>query len=390
MHRAAATSARWRRRNSPPLYLEDPVRAQLTQRGGVDVELLSGVGINHGNPANQAVGGSVTIGQDASIDVDPGRAVRIASGGQITVNGRITAPGGSISIVNNSAISNSGAGARSIWIGDNAMLDVAARAYIARDGLGRAYGIVPDGGTISLGSDGGINASTYIAYAADAFVVIRPGAVLDASGTVAEIDLSAGTNPATSRQPVIVASDGGSITLRSYDGLYVEGTVLAASGGAGASGGSLALILESPIYGYGTSATEVPASLRAGRVLFVGQDAVPGALLASATAGQVDPSLVIGHGAISARQIDAGGFDSVALWGRTAIAFDGDVALHVGRSIALQQGAIYDTVAGGNVTLALPMSSSMVRPPSLIHSAPSCPRCCRRGLPEAPSVSSPI
>ncbi len=74
-----------------------------------------------------------------------------------------------------------------------------------------------------------------------AFVVVRPGARLDASGASAVVDV-AGVGP------VNVASHGGVIALSSMRGLFLDGDLRAAAGGAGAAGGTLALNLETPSY----------------------------------------------------------------------------------------------------------------------------------------------
>ena len=70
----------------PDEYLADPVNAKLIQRGGVDLELLSGRSV--GGNASALSGGGVTIAEGASIKVDAGHKVSIASGGQINIDGR--------------------------------------------------------------------------------------------------------------------------------------------------------------------------------------------------------------------------------------------------------------------------------------------------------------
>ncbi|MFD2431688.1 hypothetical protein ACFSUK_33635 [Sphingobium scionense] len=135
-----------------------------------------------------------------------------------------------------------------IRIGSEAVIDVAARSATAVDRLGRRYGIVADGGTIALG--GGLDwEDTGSAKAADAFIVIETGALLDASGTQATLDL-----PSTMGMPSIttqVVSDGGTIVAKSNVGLYLDGTVKAEAGGKGAAGGTLGLALESAAYRVG-------------------------------------------------------------------------------------------------------------------------------------------
>jgi filamentous hemagglutinin family protein len=339
----------------PSLYLANPQTATVTQRAGASVTLLSGGDAGVTGTAN---GGSIFLGAGSAISVDPRQSVDIASGGQITIDATITALSGTIDIVNNRPIANE-LGGMSVWIGGDAVLDASAAVYTAVDATGQPFGIVGNGGAITLGSDGGA-ASTLTGQApsADAFVIIRPGAVVEASGASAIIDPnaglsnhlgSAGSAGATANGPIDVASSGGAITLGSYDGIDVDGTLVAASGGAGAAGGTLAIILESPIY-----AASLPAALMNGRVLTITQDTQPSGLPADLQPGLLSAGLVFGAASVSAQQINAGGFDNVVLWGRTAIVFAGNVTLSAGQSISLEQGAFFDSVAGDTATISAP------------------------------------
>ena len=88
------------------------------------------------------------------------------------MDGRLTAHGGSITLINES--DNSLGASRNfdaygqgrallLWIGANAAVDVSGAAYTATDTTGRTYGTVTDGGSINLGG-------------ATGFVIVRPGA----------------------------------------------------------------------------------------------------------------------------------------------------------------------------------------------------------------------
>jgi hypothetical protein len=259
----------------PPLYQENPRTATLVQRAGGSLVLNSAINAGYANVA----GGTLTIGTGAQLGVDPGQSIRLEALGQITVHGTLTAHGGSIAIVNDHSAeilfpsnptSNFDTGALSIWIGDNARLDVSGQAYTSLDVAGRAYGLAPNGGSITLGNTAGVTTfdSHGVVPSADAFVIIRPGAVLDASGASATIDLAAGTNPTTPSQLVTIAGNGGSIALSSYDGIYVDGKIRANAGGAGASGGTLGVILETPIF---PSSSFVSDSQRVPRTITITQ-----------------------------------------------------------------------------------------------------------------------
>ncbi|MDI4236712.1 filamentous hemagglutinin N-terminal domain-containing protein [Bradyrhizobium sp. Arg237L] len=334
---------------TPPLFIENPATATLTQRSGVDLTLASA----YTDIVTSA--GWMYVGKGASIEVDPGHSVTLSSGGQITVEGSIVAPGGAISLIETylgtGLVRNSGPVYTSFLIGDGAVLDVSARAYTAVDSRGRRYGVVPDGGTITFGRlASSATDDAGIAAAADAFIIIQRGALLDASGASATLDLLTGT----AHSPAFVASNGGAISLSSYDGILAEGTLRAFSGGTGAAGGSLSLMMETPFYGYGGGSfgATVAPSVQVGRTLTIGQSSVPGAMPAGADPRTV--KLTVGQGGVSADAIMAGGFDSISLGARAGVIFDGDVNLSAGRAITLAGGALYDTAANGAVTLNAP------------------------------------
>ncbi|EIP99047.1 filamentous hemagglutinin family N-terminal domain protein, partial [Opitutaceae bacterium TAV1] len=354
----------------PPLFVADPAKRTLTRRAGADLTLVTSEGSIAGAPPNSVSYGAVVVGQGAAVTVDPGRQVKITSEGQITVEGSITAQGGDISIVNPRTLimtprapntyndTYTGPGGISVWIGGEAVLDVSGRADTATDALGRTYGSVTDGGSILLGGAGGASRTTGL-NSTEAWVIIRPGARLDASGASAVFDLPLGERGATRR----VSSDGGSITLSSHSGIFVDDALLpdgshapalrAAAGGEGAAGGLLSIALESPVY-INMPLELIPAELMAGRVLTVGQDYAPSALASGLAAGELDDALVIGQARIASEQINRGGFDTVSLWGRNGIAFDGDVVLRAGRSLTLSKGPLVNTIEGANVTLEAP------------------------------------
>ncbi|AXK79310.1 filamentous hemagglutinin N-terminal domain-containing protein [Pseudolabrys taiwanensis] len=328
----------------PPAFLGNPIAATVTPRAGADLTLV-------------ASNGDFTLGQGASIAVDPGHAVNIYAYGQTTIDGTITAKGGNILVAGAQLFRGQwrqlgGNGAfsltRSIWIGDDAVLDVSGYAATVTDLRGRVSGMVADGGSIALGGANGT--------ASDAFVVIRPGALLDASGTAATIDILDG-NGAT---PTVVASDGGSIALNSNSGIYIDGTMRAAAGGAGASGGTLSMNLVSRVYSPTTPNAQVPDGigtvpevLRKLRDITVTQQREASGLSGSAQAGQADSGLLFGNAAISAEQIAQGGFASLALRTSDLFVFKGDVNLALARSIAFGGGIFSVSDATPNISVAL-------------------------------------
>lgn len=337
---------------TPPVYTENPLADRLTQRVGASLALNS----LH----------DLTMGAGASITVDPGQSVGLYANGQTTLLGEVVAHGGDITVASLQGADgryNGGYGdfslTRSIWVGDGAVLDVSGQAYTAVDTWGRIYGEAQDGGTILLGGTGGAGGANP-PVASDAFVIIRPGAVLDASGTSATLDLlSPGQS---SGEPVLDATDGGTIGLYSASGIYLDGMVRAAAGGAGAAGGTLDFVEVGHTYdeiapgaanpyavgvqAYALASAPggvigiVPDAAQTLRNVTIVQDNSGDALGADLAPGQADPGLQFGSAVLGVNQIAAGGFDSVTLQTRDLFVFKGDVDLAVGRSLTLVGGMI--------------------------------------------------
>jgi filamentous hemagglutinin family protein len=321
---------------TPPTWQEDPVQGVLTQRGGASLVLES----TSGPGAAAVVSGPIDVRPGAVLTVDPGQSITLR-GRDVTVDGTLRAPGGVIAIAGGEGLEKPAL----IWIGDHAVLDVAARAASAQDAFGRTYGQVSDGGTISVG--GALDwEDTGEAHGVDAFIVVRPGALLDASGAGATFD-HGGSGPVT------VASGGGSIILKSSQGLYPDGTLRAAAGGAGAAGGTLALALESQNYPTDTTSGDV---LRHRELVFaqVQGDSPAASALTLADAKNL---LLTGTARVGVDRIEAGGFDNLSMLVNGPLSFDGDVALHMGQSLRLYAGTYAhgeNAATGSTVSLSAP------------------------------------
>ncbi|MEC5319229.1 filamentous hemagglutinin family protein [Brenneria populi subsp. brevivirga] len=334
---------------TPPLYQEDPAAGALTQRQGASLALLAGTAQSDAADVAQV---QALIGKGATVTVDPGRSIAVRSIGQLTVEGALNAWGGSIEL-GAIATSTESASGRSIWIGEEAVLDVAGRATVATDALGRRYGIVDAGGEIVIGgafdavtgTAGAEDAITGSADADDLFVVVRKGALLDASGASAVLDIAG-------QGATAVAGSGGGITLASSNGLYIDGTLRAQSGGAGAAGGSLTLVLDTPLY-----ANSADERVRRARELVLSQTQTESPLADGIGTGEAADLLVYGHGAIGADQIEAGGFDNLTLASDGLLSFDGDLSLTLGQSLNLYARVLGLTDAASadtRVSLAAP------------------------------------
>lgn len=374
---------------TPPLFTENPRTATLTQRVGASISLQS-------STVTGASGGALIVSDGASITVDPGQTINLSAFGQITVLGDLTARSGNISITNTADTSialaarnfdanGNGLGV-SVWVGPNATLDVSGLAATANDLYGRSYGQVMGGGSISI--TGG-----------NAFVMTRPGAQLVADGAQTVIDLSAGSSGWSTASPVALASDGGAISLSSSSGLYLDADMHAFAGGAGASGGSLAVSLITPEFSNRFAAPAYRVMVPS--VLTLTEGYMPSLLPSDIAPGTDASSLKFGQGTISAERINAGGFGALSLSSGDFILFDtraqsgGDISLALARSITLNapylvSGAEQVFSAGlptqpfvstsGSVTLAAPY---------IALTAPDVPNLDSANTGKIPGTSNP-
>ncbi|WP_206176129.1 filamentous haemagglutinin family protein [Variovorax sp. RKNM96] len=320
----------------PDLYQAHPTTRTLDQRRGAGLSLAAGIAdaLASGN------GRGLDVGEGAAVRVDPGQSLALSSQGNLTVDGLLQAQGGRISLLGpqiGTAGADGVASTRAILLGEHAVLDASAASLTATDARGRPFGLLTDGGSIVVG--GTMQASDSRSVASDAFVVIREGAVLDASGGSARLDVD-GTGTRT------VASDGGSIQLASANGLYIDGSLRAHAGGAGAAGGSLTVALEAPLY---EKPTTVDRAVLAVRELGIVQQRAPGA---SDAAGRL-----YGHGALGVNQVQDGGFSSLTLYSNGLVSFGGDVNLAMNRELRIYSGALgvaSDAAPTINVSLSAP------------------------------------
>ncbi|MDP9875864.1 filamentous hemagglutinin family protein [Variovorax boronicumulans] len=319
----------------PPVYQDDPVKQKLTQRAGADLTLEAGTLYQRA---------PLVVGEGAHIALDPGRTLTLRGNDQITVDGTLSAWGGRVALLpgdhgmgNARNLADGMPNARSYWIGEHALIDVAARPVVATDARGHRYGQVANGGTIEIGGRHVLDATQV--DAADAFVVLRPGARLEASGTSATLDLPG-------RGATEVASHGGTIALSSFRGLFLDGDLRAAAGGAGAAGGMLALNLDTPIYGtvarYNLKGENVDDAVRVPREMLLaqvqGRSAVADA--AGLRPGQAHGALAYGAARIGVDRIHDGGFDNLSLLSHGMLSFDGSVDLSLGQSLRLTTTAL--------------------------------------------------
>jgi filamentous hemagglutinin family protein len=198
--------------------------------------------------------GEVSVGAGASIVGDAGASIGLGSPVQVTVLGAIIAPGGAITLSADSigqgfglpgqiqSLADDGFGGffspgKSVWLGQDAVLDVAGVALVnplaapVRNGGQTSIpdtGKVLPGGSVTISDDSG-------------YVVVQAGALIDVSGTSTTFDELQSSGRYTPQQ---VWSDAGSITLGVSSGLLFDGTMQAQPGAAQAQGGTLTILPE--------------------------------------------------------------------------------------------------------------------------------------------------
>ncbi len=318
-----------------PVYAPNAQVTSLTQRPGASLTLAGGNGFD--------------LPADTAITVDPLQSINISAYQQITIAGDLTAPGGNIALTNTSLV---GAAAAlptyqngqviSVWVGATSTISTAAVPFTAADGKGDSIAVAPSGGSITIAAN-------------DASVIVQAGALLDAGGSAAVEQPAANVNPSPilgappqPNPPVQLQGAGGTISLASDNGLFLDGTIRAPAGGPDAAGGTLALALNSDVQLTSQNLPDAP------RILTITATDTAAPLPADLTPGAADPALVRGAGQISAAQIAAGGFGTLNFYALDAFLFTGDVTLSAAQSITFSQGRISESTADGAVTLAAP------------------------------------
>lgn len=251
----------------------------------------------------------------AVIETDAQAQVALSSSGLLDVNGRISAPAGSIDLSVNSD-GNVYREERAIHIGEQAELSVVGTTLLQPNEAGLRQGEVLAGGQVTLTALGG-------------GIDMDAGASIDVSGSEATLDLPADDQPIRETH---VASDAGTITALATEGMRFDGALVGhADRDAGAAGGSLSLNLYPVVPG---------ASKRSDLGFPEPIDPQTGKVrswtirLSQAADAAASGDLSTGEATLNVDGLTDGGFDALSL-SAPKIQFDGDVAARLGRSIVL-------------------------------------------------------
>ena len=296
--------------------------------------------------------GVVTVGTGAVLETDPLGTVTLSAGTLVDVEGRISAPGGTINLYLTPSMSGGVAYLpdRAVWLGSGAVLDASGSAALLWNNTqGITQGNLLDGGQVNIGQ---LNSGSLLS--APGYVVATAGSQINVAGTTAVETLGFGRHGI---QTATQASSGGSINIQAREGLLLDGSLSGAGGNASASGGSLSLMLDRDNLNpaaYPTSPLDFVVARQEPNPALAGHGVIP----PGASPGQSLDS-VSGQGFVLAGAIDAGGFDSVHLKSANQIAFDlagASLALSAGSSLVVDAPNIgaQNVGATGSVSLNAP------------------------------------
>ncbi|WP_395736206.1 filamentous haemagglutinin family protein [Prosthecobacter sp.] len=298
---------------------------------------------------NLLVRGEIVMAAGSRIQTDARGSVTF-NADAMALAGSVIAPGGSITVKGGSQyVSFDPVPTSAFFTVDlmpGSMLSTAGERLLLPNAFGLNQGSVLAGGTISISGN----------------VLAESGAVLDASGASGMLDLtlaqagqvtgasyaspSSGlTTPlfnGTLTVPVRVDSNGGSITFKGSEMLFVDATLSARSGGVTATGGALALS-SGRFYQVGVSA--IPED-----VTMLVTQSTPSVPVPVYTAGgnalgrfatTAGGATIAQQGYFQASTFQSGGFDSLTLSG--TVQFSGPVTLTAASSLRIASSGVFSS-----------------------------------------------
>lgn len=340
--------------NDQPLTWQNPVILQEGIRPTSSLS-FSSTGATSRFTSGILARGEILMESGSYIETDAKGTVTMA-GQTTTVLGSVKIPGGSISITGaNSYPAPSDPPLYStVLIGASSILDVSGKTLLLPDPLGLRNGQVLAGGSISVSGN----------------ILAHEGSMLIANGTSGILDLT----PAASSLfptaltslngrvtvPVIIESNGGTITLTGQSFLHNAASLTARSGGASAIGGTLN-ISSSRFVLPNTTSTSADINLivtQNGLILSSSNPETTGT-----TPLDENGNPVSGLGRIAVDSFGQGGFHSLRLGGN--VRFQGDVSISMPGTIRLATGGIIETTGTLNLSASHIHAGQNFLPPSL-------------------------
>lgn len=321
--------------------------------GQLDLKLSQDVGFGGKEAA-------IRIGEGAELETIAGGKLTLTSDGNILVNGRLTAKAGEIAMtVSPPTVTDLGfLPSQGIWLGSSAQLDVSGTSQTYQNRSQNTVGEILDGGRITLHADRG-------------FIETSQGSVMNVAGTADYLTVPKGQSNLSpvSGDKLLVASNGGSIELRSAEGMNILGSMEARGGGVGAQGGTLQVEMN-------PYTRKEPGQIVPGQLPF---PTVPNVISISANGsggsmvkqGEDIPEENYGHSYLAANELGRSGFSELNFKTPDRIEFNSAVDLAANRSITLDASIIsWNPIEtnGGEVTVNAPyvaLGSSQTRPGSI-------------------------
>lgn len=278
--------------------------------------------------ASSKLYGNLVMQKGGAIAVDAGGSINLSAGRQLSVDGTLIAPAGSIGLTmlgapGGDTDSYGFLPDQSIWLGKNAqLLSRGFDATIVKDN-GMHQGEILDGGQVSI-------------FANKGYVVTEAGSLIDVSGSGGIVDVLSSAGGRSSYQRMVVPSNAGSINIVASEGALLDGGMTGKAGGAGVQGGTFSLQVDGrgkiSEFFQPTQSSVLPYPV-VDRQVVVSQKS--GFVPAGLKAGDAIDTSYNGQGKVAADSLMTGGFDQVALKAKDAVLFDGDVTLKTARSIQL-------------------------------------------------------
>jgi filamentous hemagglutinin family protein len=277
--------------------------------------------------------GDLLIGQGARVEVEPTGKIALEARNTLDIEGALVAHGGSIIAVldRSSGFVGSAVNQNSLWLGQEAVLDVSGIAITYPDNRNLTQGVVLAGGTVNL------NAKT-------GYVIAEAGSLINVDG-VAPVKLDVMNESGGLGRTI--GSDAGTLSLFAEEGIKLDANLAAHGGGASNRGGALDIALAR------NARLENQIGLDAqARTLALAASVVPETTGLSASAPvQTDATV---RARIGTDRLEAAGFDRMRFSSRDAIVLEDGLDLGAGRALPLREltlDAARIETAGGNVTL---------------------------------------
>ncbi len=315
---------------------------------------------------------SLEVGAGAQILGDPGAAISLSSSYETIVLGKISAPGGTISLTE-----GAGPVAGPLYLGPDSVLDVSGTAVInpraapifTQNGLLTPYtGQILPGGTINLTDN-------------PTLILVAPGAELNVSGASGAFDvLGLAPGGLLGNDQVVLTrqaqwSNAGQVNITSQIGMLFEGTLIGNGGAPQASGGTLTVNATIPA-GSSNPVNLVLVEDTAQAVKDAGMtfDLSTPPAAAFGDHGIDSPSLPDFTVLFGADSLNGSGFANLVLNSDGGFGYTGQVSLHLGNSVTINASGI-TAGAQGNYSTGQPLTNGSTKGPN--------------GLPASLTVTAP-